>query len=68
MIVFLGVVNDCEFPALSTSVSTFSVVVGFDAGEGHALAIIDSPQSLVLSFFGEDTDHDGTTNFVLKDE
>ena len=62
---FLGFLNDCELPALSTSVSTFSVVVGFDTCEGRAIAIIEAQQSLVLSFFGEDTDHDGTKNVVL---
>ena len=49
-----------------TPVSTSFVVVRFDTGKTQMGAIIEAPQSLVISFFGEDTDHGGTKNVVLR--
>ena len=43
------------------------MVVSFDSGEGRVIAIVEVPKSLVLSFFGEDTDHGGTKTFLLGD-
>ena len=48
------------------SVSTVFVVVGFDTIEGRMVEFIEAPQPLVLSFFGEDTYHGGTTNSILR--
>ena len=45
------------------SVSTLFVLVRFDTGEGIMRVIIEAPQPLVLSFFGEDTEHYGTIIF-----
>ena len=48
-----------------TSVSTLFAIVRFYMSEGKMRAGIESPQPLVLSFFGEDTEHDGTIIFLL---
>ena len=39
------------------------MVLRFDAGEGWLREIIASLQSLWTLFYGEDADHDSTTNF-----
>ena len=46
-------------------VSTLFVVVRFDKGVGLMKVIIYSLKQIVLSFFGEDTDHDSTTNVLM---
>ena len=43
------------------------MVVRFNIGEGKIRAHMEATQPLVLSFFGEDTDHGGTTNSLLGD-
>ena len=39
----------------------------FDIGEVWLMVIISAPQSLMLSFYGEDAEHGDTTNVVLED-
>ena len=38
----------------------------FDKGVGQMGEIIEALHPTVISFFGEGTEHGGTTNFVLR--
>ena len=49
------------------SVSTWFVVVRFERGEGWLRENIAVLKSLLISFCGEDSEHDGTKNVVLRD-
>ena len=60
---FLGVGKYCKSSSILTSVSTLFVVVRFDTIEIQIEEVVESPQTLVISFCGIDIDHDGTTNF-----
>ena len=48
--------------SLLESVSILFLVVMFDTGEGQLIDIIETPQSLFISLYGEYIERGGTTN------
>ena len=65
LLCFLGVAKEFELSSLLMTVSTWFMGISFNTSEGWLRAIIESPQSLVLSFFGEVVEYGGTKNVVL---